>query len=144
MLLLGLALENAIKAVHVAFDKTGMVQRVGINSESWRSDGGHDLPDLATKVMELSDEDAELLRRLQEHIIWAGRYPVPKKSSRYFGSLRPKNLRVFNSSDFAVAEELMKRLRQLLENAGFFQCNCLTGACSRPLATLVAADSPIR
>jgi hypothetical protein len=74
-LLMGLALENMVKGILVARDSS----LVSGGKLSRDLTGSHDLLALFNKVgLELSAEDRDLLRRLGECVLWAGRYPVPK------------------------------------------------------------------
>jgi len=69
--LMGLAFENMVKGILVARDSS-----LVSSGKLW----SHDLLALFDKVgLELSAEDRDLLRRLGECVLWAGRYPVPKR-----------------------------------------------------------------
>lgn len=113
MLLLGLSLENAIKGVYIALNPK-VVTSDGVDKTSWGGDGGHGIRELAHSVTAVSAAENELLNRLQEHIVWAGRYPIPNKSSRYHGSQHPINLQTFKDSDFLLAKSLLDRLKKEL------------------------------
>jgi hypothetical protein len=74
--LMGLAFENMVKGILVARDSS----LVSSGKLSRDLAGSHNLLALFEKVgLELSAEDRDLLRRLGECVLWAGRYPVPKK-----------------------------------------------------------------
>lgn len=73
--LMGLAFENKVKGILIARDRT-LASGGKLSRELTRN---HDLLELIEKVgLELSMEDRDLLRRLGECVLWAGRYPVPK------------------------------------------------------------------
>jgi hypothetical protein len=116
MLLLGLSLENAIKGACIAITPR-TVTGDGMETSSWKhgGHGGHGIRNLAKSVTVLSEAEDELLNRLLEHIVWAGRYPVPTNPGRYHHSQHPKNLQTLKPSDFPVARRLLERLRELLK-----------------------------
>lgn len=73
--LMGLAFENKLKGILVARDSS-LVSGGKISRELA---GSHNLLALFDKVgLDLSTEDRDLLCRLGECVLWAGRYPVPK------------------------------------------------------------------
>lgn len=76
LLLYGLALENALKGLMVANDPLIVASTV-----KWKiKGGGHDLGELYKKSdLLLIAEEQELLNALTQAVLWAGRYPVPKK-----------------------------------------------------------------
>lgn len=71
IMLYGLAIENHLKAGLVAAGK-------GKNSSGEFNIKSHKIIDLAIKLgLQCSPEEYELLERLEHHITWAGRYPIP-------------------------------------------------------------------
>jgi hypothetical protein len=116
MLLLGLAMENLIKGVYVA-KNPNLVARERIDLSLWAEDSGHGIASFAKTLTPLEHDEEELLRRLQEHVVWAGRYPIPTKSTRFHNSLHPDNLRRLNTEDFRVADRLFVKLAELLHAA---------------------------
>jgi hypothetical protein len=118
MLLLGLAFENLLKSIYVG-QNPSLVTRDRLNPVGGRSDGGHNLRKLASALTALESDEADLLTRLQEHVVWAGRYPIPTKSSRYHDSNQPHTKVQFNpAADFAVADRLFAKLTARLESIG--------------------------
>jgi hypothetical protein len=109
MLLLGLSFENLIKGVFVASHPT-LVTKDKLDRSLWKSDGGHGLRDLATSVATLTADELSLLDRLQEHVVWAGRYPIPTSATRYHNSLYPVHKMQFSTRDITVAKQLFERL----------------------------------
>jgi len=76
MMLAGLSLENVFKGVCIRRQpeivKDGTLPK-------WLT--SHSLTQLADRAgVPLSDAEADLLERLHMHVMWAGRYPVPKDS----------------------------------------------------------------
>jgi len=113
LLLLGLAFENLIKGVYVARNPT-LVDRTRLDRSLWKADGGHGITDFAKALMKLAPEEEELLDRLQEYVVWAGRFPIPTKSGRYHQNLSPVNKHQFSTADFEVADRLFEKLKERL------------------------------
>jgi hypothetical protein len=113
MLLLGLAFENLIKGVYVARKPT-LVDRTKLDRSLWQSDGGHGISEFAETLIRLEPDEEELLDRLQEYIVWAGRFPIPTKSGRYHQNLSPLNKHHFSIADFDTADRLFEKLKELL------------------------------
>lgn len=102
MLLTGLAFENLLKAI-------GLLRHQNINDLMKRG-GGHDLPAMAKSLtLELTPVEQDYLGRLKEYVLWAGRYPVPRKAGAYVTSER-KRLLTFRSDDPQLSEALFERL----------------------------------
>lgn len=79
MLLAGLAIENLIKGLSIKKD-SALID----NGKLDQSLGKHDLLALARKAgVRLTEEERSLVERLTEYVIWAGRYPIPKRSDSY-------------------------------------------------------------
>ena len=116
MLLLGLAIENLVKGVYVAKNPEVVDERK-IDSSGWKTDGGHGIADFVKAFISVDQEEEELLVRLQEYIIWAGRYPIPNKSTRFYNSRYPVNKRYLNTRDFRIVDGLFDKLTEVLHNA---------------------------
>lgn len=118
--LLGISIENAFKAVLV-YRGLLKIEDKNKNNKSKEIDlrisfdigrGSHDLYKYAEYLdVSLNENETELLKRLSQYTIWAGKYGTPL-SEREFkkSSLFQKN------TDFEVAEALLLRLKIL---AGF-------------------------
>jgi len=103
MLLTGISFENLLKGLAVAK-----------KPKSWRelrADGGHGLSFYAEKVTTVSAVEARLLERLQEYLLWAGRYAIPTTAQRYANR---RGLRCLRTDDREVASSLFARLKQEL------------------------------
>lgn len=82
-LLIGLSFENLLKGIIVA-------QR-GSAGTSGKVDNDfitHKMNDLITlvdqSVLPISNEEIDLLNNLEKYVVWAGRYPFPKRSEHLF------------------------------------------------------------
>ena len=113
LLLLGLTFENLIKGVYVARNPA-LVDRSRLDRSLWQSDGGHGITEFAKALMKLAPEEEELMDRLQEYVVWAGRFPIPTKSGRYHQNLNPVNKQQFSTVDFEVADNLFDKLKEQL------------------------------
>ena len=103
MLLTCIAFENLLKGLAVAK-----------KLKSWReliADGGHGISYYAQKVTTVSAAEAHLLERVQEYLVWAGRYAIPTKAQRYASR---RDLRRLRADDQDVASSLFARLKQEL------------------------------
>src|SRR5687768_311043 len=83
MLLTGMAFENLIKGILVGRDKT-VVDQQKIDNRLWNVRGGHGIAELGKRVTSLTPDESDLLKRLEEYLFWAGRYPLPLNSDVYF------------------------------------------------------------
>ena len=105
MLLTALAFESLIKGLAVA---------KGISWRTLREDSGHGIAAYVTRVTAVSDAELDLLRRLQEYLVWAGRYVIPMREPRYEdGSHR----RRWTSKDPELLPALFDRLKHELHIA---------------------------
>lgn len=101
MLLTGLAFENLLKAI-------ALLRHQSIKDLNQR--GGHGLVAMAEWLtLELAPAERDYLRRLEEYVVWAGRYPVPRVSGTYFTSERNRLLS-FRSDDPQSGEALFEKL----------------------------------
>jgi hypothetical protein len=100
MLLTGLAFENLIKAIVLARH----------HSLSNLPRGGHGLLAILDSLkLELAPVEKDFLRRLEEYVVWAGRYPVPRAAGTYITSER-EGLLTFRSDDPRLSETLFEKL----------------------------------
>jgi len=114
MLLVGMAFENLIKGILVGRDPTN-ISREEIKKQLLGR-GGHGISEGAKTVTNISNAEYDLLRRLEEYLIWAGRYPMPLKSKAFYDSQTPENLRSFGWTDFKLIDSLYDRLAEILDN----------------------------
>jgi hypothetical protein len=117
MLLTGLAFENLIKGIFIAQDPS-LVDRKKLDTQLWSSvRKGHGISTLAKKVTSLSSAELNLLTRLEEYLVWGGRYPIPRNSFDYFKSLNPEaRLTIDMSRDPTLISGIFNRLSDILES----------------------------
>jgi len=105
-LLFGLAMENLLKGILIAF---GYKAYDGKQLQS--SFANHHLKHLAHLVNGqnpiLSSQDIRILERMESFIRWAGRYPIAKTENDQF-------IRSYSSGEYETEMELYERLRQHL------------------------------
>jgi hypothetical protein len=98
MLLTGLAFENLLKAIGL------------LRHQSIKERGGHGLVGMAQSLaLDLAPAERDYLGRLEEYVVWAGRYPVSRKAGTYVTSER-RGLLTFRSDDPQVSETLFEKL----------------------------------
>lgn len=105
-MLLGLAFENLLKSF------ISLVRlEAGLSPPLPRECHVHSLEDLATRPecieLSISADDIKALTRLSPYIEWAGRYPVPKKSSEMIATAS-------SSREREAEHQLWERLVPLL------------------------------
>jgi len=104
MLLTGLAFEYLLKAI--ALSRGWTIEQLT------KLRGGHGLVAIADALtLELAPVERDYLRRLEEFVVWAGRYPVPRRSDTYATSERD-GLLTFMSDDPTRGEHLFDRLAE--------------------------------
>lgn len=118
-LLMGLAIENMSKALLVqAYAARG--EAVVVNGRLLqRLTSGHAVVDLLKEAaVELDQNERDLVDRLRESVIWAGRYPVPKTMADYAPAPTGPSRAVPEAPsrwDKAVFDQLVRRLWHLAE-----------------------------
>jgi hypothetical protein len=99
MLLTGLAFENVLKAVALFRQRSDLMKKKG----------GHGLVEMAKELAPgLAPRERDYLRRLEEYVVWCGRYPVPKEVEMYVASER-RSLRSVRSDDPQLSEALFEK-----------------------------------
>ncbi len=131
MLLTGLALENLIKGVLIGRDPNLVNQDKLISPISSR--GGHAITEGAEKIINLETHELHLLRRMEEYLFWAARYPLPLRSGVYLNS-ENQQLRTFRSNDPDLIDDLFNKLAILLHQEWSARTSKITKPCLPPLA----------
>jgi hypothetical protein len=117
VLLAGLSLELLAKAILIERDPN-LVSNSGL--ESWGKGSGHELPLLLKKVgVNLDEEETYLAERLGESVVWAGRYPIPRRAESFAPRLTPQG-ELASPGDFrpetdpSRIEAIWERLKSIL------------------------------
>lgn len=105
MLLTAIAFENLLKGIVVAAEPTGW--------RALKADNGHGISAFAAMFTTLSEPESDLLQRLQEYLVWAGRYTIPMKSARYVANFHLLSLR---RGDRLLISTLFERLSAILHD----------------------------
>jgi hypothetical protein len=113
-MLSGMAFENLIKGIDIAADAS-LVANGKLDMSRWKIRGGHDLSDWARKET-LSPDKINLLARLEEFSVWAGRYPIPTNAKTYISSKLPDSKHSLRYADFNLIDELFSELAEKLES----------------------------
>jgi hypothetical protein len=114
MLLSGLAIENLIKGILLVRNPSTLSREVkGLLGQK---KGGHGISEGAKKIISLSKSEYELLRGLEEYLVWAGRYQMPLRGEDFLKSQTPENLLGFSWEDFELIDKLFDRLAEILDN----------------------------
>ncbi len=115
-MLLGMAIENLTKGILVGRNPT------------WVQDGalnklvtGHDLESLVRRCdVVVEGEDRVALRMLTEHVVWAGRYHIPRSADRIARLTTKQKLRAqsdeYLDAVFNFGERLIAQLDVLLDD----------------------------
>lgn len=115
MMLTGFAFENLVKGIIVARNRNAVETNKVLGSE-WKNDrGGHGLSTLAPRYVSLSSDELDLLQRLEEYIVWAGRYSIPNNSTTFIKAHEPESRQTIKpSTDRQLIDGLFTRLCQTL------------------------------
>jgi hypothetical protein len=106
MLLTALAFENLLTGLAVA------------KKLDWRKLPGatkHSMSNYVRSLTSVSDAEFDLLRRLEEYLVWAGRYVVPMSAERYANQRELRCLRTDDPNTISVLFERLKK--ELITNA---------------------------
>lgn len=107
----GFAVENAVKAVLIFRDPTIVLSNGKLDGKKLGPKGGHGLRALVGSVLSgLTNEDQDLLLKLEEHVIWAGRYTVPMKAVVLYDNAVMNVLRLSPADERARLKTLIDRL----------------------------------
>lgn len=110
----GLAIENAAKAALIKRDPI-IIQNKKIDFKKYCGKGGHDLLKCVKNVLDrLSQEEERLLRKLQQFVIWAGKYALPLYGSVLDDDHLRQEMRLVGNSDRMLIGNVLKRLTDLV------------------------------
>jgi len=111
-LVIGFAFENLIKGLSIESHKEVLSFKEIMNSYWKKHDNGHGISEIAKdNLNDLSDEEIDLLKRLEKYIVWAGRYPTSKNESRFISD---KASLIYKSNDPKIINSLFQRMKNKL------------------------------
>jgi len=106
----GLAVENAAKAGLISNDPS-IVLPGGLDREKLGKRMGHGLLGLVESVLEgLSEIERRLLTKLEEHVVWAGKYTVPMKADVLYDDAALNTMRSSPLNEWKILQSLIARL----------------------------------
>lgn len=114
----GFAVENAVKAELISRDPTIVLPNGTLDGKKLGPKGGHGLRALVSSVLsDLTKEDQDILLKLEEHVIWAGRYTVPMKATVLYDHAVMNALRLSPADERARLKTLITRLLEQVGHA---------------------------
>lgn len=109
----GLAIENAAKAALVKRDPKS-IQNKEIDVKKLC---GHKIRKCTQGALgNLSAEQERLLTKLQEYVIWAGKYALPLRGADLDNHKIRQEMRLINAEDRIVIRDILKRLTDLVNS----------------------------
>ena len=106
----GIAIENVLKASLVR-QEPNLISRGAVDKSRFGNKSGHGLLELAQRVLPtLSEAETRILRKLEEHVMWAGKYSIPLKADRLFDRQVKNDLRVSLYGDNQILQQLYNKL----------------------------------
>jgi len=117
LMLMGFAMENILKAIIVSQDPNAYKNKALRQKKLPADLDGHGLLELAASInFELDAEEKSVLGRLEDHLVWAGRYPVPTKPSSYdhafaIPSRTSSLFRMYTNTDIHTVKHIIERLQ---------------------------------
>jgi hypothetical protein len=110
-LLYGLSFENLLKGIIVA--QRGCAGAAGTVDADLTTHSMKDLVSLLDKTKApISKEELDVLNNLERYVVWAGRYPLPKKPKGIFA-------KTFSYDEYQLMISLWDRLFALLRSIGY-------------------------
>ena len=110
-LLIGYSFENLIKGLSIE-NNTGLTFKE-IYDKHWRKyKYGHGFSKIGKPFLNnLSSSETKLLERLEEYVLWIGKYPVAKDQNCHVAGYDEK---YFDSADKSEIDELFTKIKNLL------------------------------
>jgi hypothetical protein len=108
----GLAVENGVTAFLVAEDPT-IIKDGRIDRKKLGDRAGHRFATLAERILgSLSQSQREVLLKLEEYVVWAGKYTVPMNAEMLYDHARMNVLRSAPMNERELILDLVARLLQ--------------------------------
>lgn len=109
----GLAIENAVKAWLILQDPT-IVDRGKVDRRKLGDRSGHAFVDLAERILgSLSETERHVLFKLEEHVVWAGKYTVPMTANILYDQKSMQRLRTAPMDEREIVRSLITRIHAL-------------------------------
>jgi hypothetical protein len=118
MMLMGFALENLIKALSIkkyTSQGSSITAFEDLPKKVWKVKNAHDISGIAKNChFPLTEDEADLLDRHTEFVIWAGRYHIPKSKSGYDDAFGNGKLHR-KIGDHLIIDSIFDKAKTLLE-----------------------------
>lgn len=112
----GLAVENAVKAVLIVKDPNIVKLNGSLDIKKFGKKQ-HSIRELVRSVLsELSESEEQLLMKLEEHVVWAGKYTVPIRADVLYNQSLMNVARTSSVLDeLALVESIVDLVDRLFE-----------------------------
>ena len=112
----GLAIENAAKAVLIKHDPS-LIQNKKIDFKNLCGKSGHEILKCTKCALgNLSPEQERLLTKLQQYVIWAGKYTLPRNGVVLDGHHLRQEMTTISDLDRKIISDLLKSLTELVNS----------------------------
>jgi hypothetical protein len=110
----GLAIENAAKAVLIKRDPN-LIKNKRIDFKNLCGRTGHEILKCTESALgNLTTEEERVLIKLQQFVIWYGKYTLPKFGTVLDDHSLRQEMRIINLEDVTIVRELLKRLTAIV------------------------------
>ena len=108
----GLAVENAIRAWQVACDPS-IVRGHGLDRNKLGGKNTHSIAERTQEVLgELSETERRVLVKLEEHLIWSGKYTVPLTAAVLHDERKMEAVRSAPMNEGELIHSIVRRLQE--------------------------------
>jgi len=104
MLLTGFAFENLLKGILFGRDASRINRKPR---------DGHNIVKMAEEIISLTPNETNFLERLEQYLVWAGRYQLPLTAQQFINQQDKISVR---SDDLALIDQLFEKLAQILSS----------------------------
>ena len=111
-LIIGHAFESLIKGLSIENNRCVKSFDDMFKTYWSKYNSGHGISEIAKdNILDLTDEELKILKKLETYIIWAGRYPLPKKLNMFIDE---RDRLVYDSNDYNTINNLFDKIKSLL------------------------------
>ena len=117
-LLLGYSLENLLKGYSIfKFTRSQDVPPDSdykfLSDQIWKVKNGHDIISIAKNAgLILNSDELNTFKKLERHIVWKGRYHIPKKIAEIITTTKPGRSEEYLVKDRNIVEQFISRLKE--------------------------------
>lgn len=111
-LIIGFAFENLIKGLSIEYNRLASSYQDIFNLYWERHKKGHGISNIAKDNMfDLTNDEFDLLEKLETYSIWAGRYPIPTNENKF---IKEKYNLFYSTNDNDKIDSLFDKIRNRL------------------------------